>query len=145
MPQIPYPSNVTILKRAAGTNPAANTEISDTVPAGKWWRLMGVSISCVQGITQTPQPTLIIDDGTNVMYQSLGCSAAQAASTTQQYIWASGLPLSAILGAGANLYSTAPLPNDWVLPAGWRVRTSTAGIGANTDYAAPSYFVVEIG
>jgi hypothetical protein len=59
-----------IIKPVTGTDPAANAEISETVPAGKWWQLLAVSVVLVQGITQTPQPMLTLDDGTNVFYAS---------------------------------------------------------------------------
>lgn len=126
-----------------GTDRAANTEIAETVPAGKSWLLLVVSVSLVQGATQTPQPILVIDDGTDVIFESFGSSAAQAANTTCRYTWAPNLTLTGQVGATTNVHSTAPLPDDLMLPAGYRIRTSTIGIGANTDYAAPSLFYVE--
>ena len=125
-----------------GTNPAANAEISQTVPAGKFWLLMSVSVSLVQGITQTPQPVLIVDDGTNVLFESFGASSAQNSSITTQYTWAPNLPLTA---GGAATVCTAPLPVSLVLGPGYRVRTSTLGIGANTDYGAPQLLYVQYG
>lgn len=126
-----------------GTDPAANTEIVEVVPAGKTWRLVAVSVALVQGATQTPQPILVLDDGTDVIFESFGSSAAQAASTTCRYTWAPGNPLTGQVGTGVNVHSVAPLPDDLALPAGYRIRTSTLGIGANTNYGAPSLFVVE--
>lgn len=121
-----------------GTDPAANTEISETVPAGETWRLRAVTVSLAQGATQTPQPSLIIDNGTTTVYQGLGASSAQNASVTCQYTWAPGLTLTA---GAANTVANAPLPDDLLLPAGWRIRTSTAGIGANSNYGAPTILV----
>ncbi len=129
--------------RVAGTNPAANTEFSETVPAGKQWQLVSVSIALVQGLTQTPQPILVIDDGVNVVFESMGSSAAQAVSTTCQYTWGADLPLTGQIGSGTNVHSTAPLPDGLLLPAGYRVRSVTVGIGVNSDYGAPSLYVVE--
>lgn len=126
-----------------GSNPAAAAEISEIVPAGQHWRLIAVSVALVQGITQTPQPILQIDDGAgNVLFESFGSSAAQAVSTTCRYTWAPGLALSGQVGAGAGIRSLAPLPDDLVLPPGFRIRTSTLGIGANSDYGVPSLFIV---
>lgn len=129
--------------RVAGTNPAANTEITETVPVGETWRLLAVTVALVQGATQTPQPILIVDDGTNVVFESFGSSAAQAASTTCQYTWAPGLALSGQVGSGTNVHSLGPLLEGLVLPAGYRVRTSTLGIGANSDYGPPGLLVVK--
>lgn len=128
------------LRVFTGTDQAANTEVSEAVPAGKTWELLCVTVSLVQGNTQTPQPTLIIDDGTTTLYQSFGASSAQSADTTTQYTWAPGLTLTA--GAGATVV-TAPLPYGLVLPAGYRIRTSTGGKGANSNYGAPAIFVLE--
>lgn len=129
-----------MLKVYTGSNPAANAEVSETVPADTEWELLAVAVSLVQGATQTPQPVLIIDDGTNVLFESFGASSAQSAGVTTQYSWAPNLPLTA--GAAATVV-TAPLPAGMRLPSGSRIRTSTLGIGANTDYAAPTFLVRE--
>jgi hypothetical protein len=138
-------SQLQITKTFVGTDQAANTEISEAVPAGKDWLLLAVSVSLVQGITQTPQPILQIDDGTNVLFESFGASAAQAVSTTCRYNWAPGLPLSAVVGATTNCHATGPLPEGLVLHAGAHVKTVTLGKGANTDYGAPVLYLVEVG
>lgn len=138
-------SSLSVVRAVAGTNPAANTEIAETVPTDKQWRLLAVSVQLVQGLTQTPQPILVVDDGANVVYESFGASAAQSASTTVRYTWGVGLPLSALIGSTPNIHATAPLPEDLVVNTGWRVRTSTLGIGANSDYGAPVLTVVEYG
>lgn len=137
------PSGLAEKLQVNGTNPAANAEISETVTTGKFWHLLSFSVVLVQGATQTPQPILVIDDGTDVIFESFGSSAAQAVSTTCRYTWAPGLPLTGQIGATTNVHSTAPLPEDLILGPGYRIRTSTIGIGANTDYAAGSLFVVE--
>ncbi|MBI3936408.1 MAG: hypothetical protein HY323_05480 [Betaproteobacteria bacterium] len=130
-------------KQVTGTDPAANTEFSETVPAAKAWKLVAVSVALVQGATQTPQPILVIDDGADVFFESFGSSAAQAVSTTCQYTWAPGHTLSGQVGATTNVHSTGPLPEGLVLPPGFRIRSSTIGIGANSNYGAPSLYVVE--
>jgi hypothetical protein len=148
---LPLPSGAWVYKRVAGTNPGAGVELGtggqgvDSPATSKWWILLSVSVSLVQGLTQTPQPILIIDDGANTLYECAGSSAAQAVSTTCQYTWAPTLPLSAQLGATTNVHATAPLPYPLFLLPGFRIRTVTLGIGANTDYGAPSYFVAELG
>lgn len=136
-------TGVTTVLQVDTTNAAAGVEISHTMAAGTW-ELVSVSVSLVQGITQTPQPILVIDDGTDVVFEMFGSSAAQAASTTCRYTWAPGLPLTAQVGATTNVHSTAPLPEGLILPGGWRVRTSTLGIGANTDYAVAALLVMEV-
>lgn len=127
-------------RRYTGTDPAANTEFSVTVPTGQLWKLLAVTVSLVQGATQTPQPTLIIDDGTDELFASLGASSAQNASVTCQYVWAPNL---AITAGAANTRAYAPLPAGLLLSPGWRVRSSTAGKGANSDYGPPGLLIVE--
>ena len=145
MAGMPLPSSLFFYKRVAGTNPAAGVEVLDTVPAGKFWWLLSVSVQLVQGLTQTPLPSLVIDDGANVIFESPGSSAAQAVSTTAQYTWAPDMPLTGQIGATPNIVSTGGLGTFLILPAGFRIRTITGGLGANTDYGAPSYHVVEFG
>jgi len=154
LPQAPQPISPAVsaiveafstkqLLQVNGTDVAANTEISETVPAGKHWELIAVSVALVQGATQTPQPILVLDDGTDVVFESFGSSAAQAASTTCRYTWAPGNPLTGLIGTGTNVHSVAPLPAGLRLPPGYRIRTVTLGIGANSNYGVPSLLVVE--
>lgn len=131
------------LRVVTGANPAANTEISETLAAGTYWQLVAIKLTLAQGITQTPQPILLLDDGTTVFWEGFGSSAAQAVSTTCVYTFAAGHTLTGQVGSGANVHSTAPLPEDILLGPGYRIRTSTLGIGANTDYGAPNLYVVE--
>lgn len=140
------PSSLAASLDAQTTNPASGSEVpTTTVPDGKYWWLKGVSVSLVQGLTQTPQPILVVDDGTNIYYEMFGSSAAQGASTTCRYSWGIGLPLTGQVGSGANIHSTAPLPDSLVIPGGGRILTSTLGIGANTDYGVATLYIVEYG
>lgn len=140
------PSIIWAIKRVAGTDPGANTEVGDVVPAGKTWELLLASIPLVQGATQTPQPILQLTDAADaVIAEIFGSSAVQAVSTTCRYTWGPDLPLSAQIGATTNVRSSAPLPSGIYLPAGFKIKTATLGIGANSDYGAPSYLVIEYG
>ncbi len=137
------PSGLAEKLQVNGTNPAANAEISEAVPAGKFWHVLSFSVSLAQGITQTPQPFLQIDDGTDIILEIPGSTAAQAVSTTCRYTWAPGLTLTGQIGTTTGVRSCAPLPEDLILGPGYRIRTATIGLGANTDYAAGSLFVIE--
>src|SRR5438445_875191 len=136
-------ASTAVVKRVAGADPAAGVECSDAVPASKFWWLIGYTVQCVQGITQTPLPILQIDDGAVVIFESPGSSVVQALSTTTTYTWASGLVLTGQVGATPNIRSVGGLSDLLLLPTGYRVRTITPGIGANTNYGAPSIYVVE--
>jgi hypothetical protein len=134
-----------VRKIVAGTNPAANTEVSETVPAGKTWHLKAVSVALVQGITNTPQPILVIDDGTaaGVVAEIHGATTAQAVSTTCRYTWAAGLTLTGLVGATTDVHAHAPLPEDLILRPGYRIRTNTIGKAGTSDYGVPTLTVVE--
>jgi hypothetical protein len=136
-------NSLALYKEVTGTDVAANTEFSETVPTGKAWLLVAVRVDLVQGITQTPQPILLIDDGTDVIFAGFGSSAAQAVSTTCRYTWAAGLSLTGQIGATTTVHSHGALPAGLLLPAGFRIRSQTLGIGANSNYGAPSLFVAE--
>lgn len=128
--------------KVTGSDPAANTEFSVTVPDGVFYRLIAVTVSLVQGATQTPQPALVVDDGVDTLFESFGATAAQAVSTTCRYTWGVGLPISGLVGATTAVHAVAGIPDRLVLGPGYRVRSNTTGIGANSDYGAPVLFVV---
>lgn len=144
MAAIPLPSNKFTYKRITGTDRAANTEVSETVPVGKFWWLVSFKVVCVQGATQTPLPFLTIDDGTTTFLEVPGTTTAQAVSTTATYTWASDIQLTGQIGTTPSIRSNGPLPSNLLLLPGYRIQTVTQGIGANTDYGAPSYYVVEL-
>ena len=127
---------------AVSTNPAANTEASITVPAGSTWLITSAFITCVQGLTQTPLPSLVIKDASgNVVGSYAGASAAQSATTTSTYTWYTGAPMTS--GAGAT-FNSSPLPPGIAVKAGWKIETSTAGKGANTDLSALAVHVIAL-
>jgi len=136
------PASLADVVALAGTNPAANAEVSETVPAGKGYELLSVTVSLVQAGAGASQPILVLKDSAGrVVFEGFGSSAAQAISTTCQYTWAPGLPLSGQVGATTNVHSTGPLPGGFVLLPGFTITTVTVGLSANTDYAAPVLYV----
>jgi hypothetical protein len=126
-----------------GSDVAANTEFSQTVTAGDVWHLIAVTVVLVQGATDTPLPSLVIDDGSTVISLMPGSTTAQAVNTTCRYTWGPGLVTSGQIGATTNVRSIGGLPAGLILQAGWRIGSSTAGIGANSNYGAPIFTVVK--
>lgn len=126
-----------------GADPAANAEFSITVPAGERWLLKAVTVAMVQGITDTPWPNLVIDDGTNVLFSAPAGTAAQAVSTTCQHSWFPGA-ISNIQGATTNVKAVGPIPENLVLEAGYRIRSLTTGLGSNSNYGVPRATVVKL-
>lgn len=118
-------------------NPAAGAEFSVTVPAGEVWEILSVSVPLVQAAAGSSQPSLQIDDGgSNIFALLAGSTAAQAISTTCQYTWAPDLELTGQVGATTAVRSQGSLPSDLVIGPGCRVRSSTVGLSASTDYGA---------
>lgn len=132
-----------VLKIVTGTNPAANVEVTETVPTGKYWQLLSMSVTLVQGATQTPNPTLFIDDGTNTQFFVGGFTTTQSVSTTARYHWGADFRDIDLTGTTPNITASKALPGVVLMPPGWRIRTSTTGKGANTDYGAPTLVVIE--
>lgn len=129
------------VKTITGTNPAANTECDDAVPAGKCWLLRSYTVTCVQGITQTPLTSLTIENAAGtVVYSYPGTSSAQNSSVTLTMRWS---PNQTLTAGGAATSATAPIPEGLLMPEGYSCVTSTAGKGANTDHGAPIIEVYE--
>jgi hypothetical protein len=128
------------IKTVATADPAANAEVTATVPALKYWKLLAVTVQLVQGATQTPLPNLVLTDGTNEFFSAPGASAATTAGVTSQFTWAPNLTLTAGAGLTRNY---APIPVGMVLPPAYKVTTVTTGIGANTNYGIAQIWVVE--
>ena len=144
---LPLPSNVMNVKRVSGGSQTAGAEVSDTVPAGKYWYLMSAQHVLTKGGTGTVMPILqIVDQGGNVVLESVGSTTVQAVNTTTTYTWAPGLPQSGQIGATTTVHSTAPLPEGFLLPPGYGLKTVTVpAVGATSSYGTPTYFVAELG
>lgn len=137
------PSSLASLEAFLGSNPAAGSEISESVPAGRYWEVLAVAFTNVQGGAGTSLPDLVIDDGgSNVQYQAPCASSAQNTGVTARYFVAPGLTLGA---GGAATRINSPLPTGLILGPGWRIKTVTAGLSANTDYGSPMILLIEYG
>lgn len=122
----------------AGADPAAGAEVSDAVPAGKFWKLIAVFLTLVTDANVANRRVHVtIDDGTTVFYRR-GSNATQAASLTQSYAWAGEAQEAAV----RDTFVADPLPTIQ-LPAGARIKTVTVNKQAGDNYGAPQYYVEE--
>jgi hypothetical protein len=127
------------IRSIVGTNPAAGSEISETVPTNAYWRIQSILFNFVSDATVINRHVrLVFDDGTNNML-SVEPNATQAASLNYYYNYGHGLPYKAVLSG----YPVNPLPDDLILAPGWRFRTTTSFIQAGDDYGAPNFTVEE--
>lgn len=127
------------LRRLTGTDPAANTEISETVPTGARWRLLSMRVALVTDANAANREVAItFDDGTTVYFES-AAAANQAASLTRQYT-ASIVGQRGAASTGTGILILLP---DVQLLAGHRVRTVTTNRQVGDNYGAPELFVEE--
>jgi len=127
------------MRSFTGTDPAANTEVSETVPTGARWRFLSAVLTLVTDATVANRSVRIFfDDGANVYCR--GCAAGvQPASATQVYnIGDTGF--NAVADA---VTDPVPVPSGLRLLAGHRIRSSTANIQAGDNYSAIQMLVEE--
>ncbi|MBA7554734.1 hypothetical protein ES705_47365 [subsurface metagenome] len=121
-----------------GTDPAVDTEILETVPERRRWRLCSVHFTLVTDINAANrQISIIIDDGTNTLLH-LTIQTVQAASTTRNYTLANFSVTEFLVGD--DLFHPFP---PLCLPAGFRFRTETADRQAGDNFSAPQALVEE--
>lgn len=128
-----------VIRSITGTDPAANTEFSETVPANARWRLLAVSVALVADANAANrETTLIIDDGATIVAE-IPSGTAQTANQTRRLTFARNVQRFATAQA---LGIAAPLP-DAILMGGYRVRSVTTNIQAGDNYGAPQLWVEE--
>jgi len=133
------PTRPGVIRLVAGTDQADNTEITETVPTSRRWRLMAFRAALVTDATSaTRQVYLIIDDGTTTFLQ-IPASATHIASLTRNYNFA----VSGALVTNATTEIAGVLPDDLILPAGYRIQTSTDNLQATDNYGVPQMLVEE--
>lgn len=128
------------LRSLTGTDPAANVEISETVPTNARWRLLALIATLVTDANVAArEAALTIDDGTAVVGR-FPAGQNQAASLTTRYVWASGGGRFAIV---SDRTIVTPIPDIW-LPDGFRLKTVTTALQATDNWSAPQLFVEEL-
>jgi hypothetical protein len=137
--QEPAVSGPGMLRSITGTDPAANTEINETVPTDARWRLHAVTAVLVtDGTAATRTARLQIDDGATVVL-SIQPATTQIASLTRTYT-------AGAYGVTLTTYTPEimwPLPPDLYLFQGWRIRTATDSRQVGDNWGAPQLLVEE--
>lgn len=127
------------LRSITGTDPAAGSEMSESVPTGARWRLHGVQVVMVADANvANRQVVLKIDDGTNLLF-SAGATVNQTASQSNRMYFAS-------YGTEDTSNSSALLnfiPVTTLLLPGWRIRTITDNLQVGDNFGAPQLAVEE--
>jgi len=127
------------LRTVTGTDPAAGSEISETVPTNARWRLLAIRFELVTSTTvATRRVNLVIDDGSDTIFERES-PATQAADLTRRYNFAAvGYAETAFTSDDVVLGIPA-----LILPQGYRVRTSTTNLQSGDNYGAPILMVEE--
>lgn len=129
-----------LIRSIAGTNPAAGTEISETVPTGAKWKLLGFIATFTTDATAGNRVTsLAADDGTTI-YVRASSQFSHGASAANVYSWAPGITNPAAHNANP---IQSPFPVGLQLPAGHRIRTVVNNLQAGDDWGAPQFLVEE--
>jgi hypothetical protein len=129
-----YPRVVT------GTQPAAGTDISETVPTGARWMLKSVQARLINGnVAGTRQPNLIMRSGGNSV-ALVANPGSSAINQVADYYWAAGLGFATAVVNSVNVAGISPAVP---LLAGANFGTATTGLNALDAWLAPVYTVEE--
>lgn len=129
-----------IVRSITGTDQAANTEISETVPVNVAWLVHSFTYTLVTDATAaTRSSNLQITDGTNIVMQ-FHCQGTQTASDTKRYHWIRKGSREDASSDGTRL---GDLPLDIILPAGFVIQTTTNNRQTGDNYGAPQILVEE--
>jgi hypothetical protein len=132
--------NVPYLKAKAVASPAAGAEFTITAPGEGLWRIISLAFTVTTDATVSNRSVgLFVDDGTSVVWRSVA-AAVQTATLAWDYCAFAGAGNSDNTGS-SNYF---PLPDGGLLlPAGWRLRSSTNNLQAADAYSAIAAFVEE--
>lgn len=138
-PLTPLTSGAGLLRLITGTDPAANVEISETVPTGARWKLRSFRFAFVADANVANRTiVLTIDDGATTLFET-SSAVAVTANQTPVYNAAPGLQFFTY----GTLAYHLPLPGELWLPAGARIKTVTTNRQVGDNYGAPLYAVEE--
>ena len=123
-----------------GTNPAAGSEISETVPTGARWNVKGMRAQLTTDATAGNRfPEWQYVDGGTILVAAIP-STVQATGSTKEYVMFHGAaPAAAPLGQAL----VFAIPEVFWLPAGFIIRTVTSNFAAGDNWTAPALSVQE--
>lgn len=128
-----------LIRSISGTDPAPGAEISETVPTGARWRLLGIRSGMVADANvATRVAQLVMTDGaTTIML--VPPSASQTAGQTRTYN-ATGAPIYPAVSASQLGWT---LPPYMLLPAGAIISTVTLNLQVGDNWTTPQLLVEE--
>lgn len=127
------------MRSVAGGDPAAGQEIFEAVPTGARWRVQAMRFALVTDASAANREVAIAFDDGVTTYAESDSGVNQAASLTRQYTGSR----TSVRGAAATATHILIAIPDLVLPAGHRIKTTTANLQAGDNFGAPQLLVEE--
>lgn len=125
-----------------GTDPAADTIVTETVPTGARWELLSVQVTLVKGGASAAGVTLVqVSDPAND-YGRYSGGTTGGILTTNLVTFAQGLPIKSF-AAGGDTTVNGPLPRSLILLAGHRFQVTDTVFGNGDNFGRPGYSVRE--
>jgi hypothetical protein len=129
--RVPADGNGVIGTTAIST-PGAGADFSFTVPNGVRMRPISLCATLTTSVAVSNRnPTLIIDDGVNVV-ADISASVAAVASGVFTITWADSMSFNSFLNSSI----TAALPGNMFMLGGWHIRSVSSGIQAGDQWSA---------
>jgi len=129
-----------LMRSLRGTDPAAGTEISETVPTNAGWRLRGLNAELVTDTTVIDREViLVINDGSKDVV-GWDSGQAQAANESRYYKYA---PTGDRWVGAVTGNVIVPIPDDLILFQGWVIKTVTKNLQSGDNWGAPDIWVEE--
>lgn len=128
------------MRQITGTNPAAGSEISETVPTGRQWLVHGVKFALVTAATAGSRRPHLVFNLTSTFEFNCFASIDQIISENKQY---SCGEYGVVPDETDDNDIIIPIPTNIWLPAGGTIKTQTTNLAAGDDYSAPTLFVEE--
>lgn len=127
------------IRAITGTDPAAGVNIVETVPAGVRWRLISIQFSLVTSAAVANRSVSILFDDGATIFLTVSDNQVQAASLTHTYCVGAWGQIG-LMGGSTHALN---IPENFVLSAGMRFRTSVGSMDAGDNLSAPQYVVEE--
>lgn len=122
-----------------GTNPAAGAEMVITVPTGARWRIIALCIVLTTAAGGSDRLVHVdFKNGSAIMLRS-ATPRVQPPAVARNY----NLGNLTQIPASVSLSNNLNIPDNFLLPAGTTITTSTSNMGGSDNYDAPTYLVEE--
>lgn len=129
-----------LTRQVAGNVPALGTNLSDTVPTNRRWRLAAMFFNFAASAAVANRAIQVfIDDGTGTFVYEVPAVGFIVANGNNNFTLMAGSGQPSL----NNNTQLLPLPEGMFLMAGFRIRTTTGNLDANDLFSSVAYHVEE--